>query len=258
VIGAVLMAVVGGSIVRSRLTIGLVVLVAGVVVLLAFGSQSSSDSVVKPLIKRGSSILELGKTEKESSLEDRARETEGAWNTAKDHLAIGIGPGVPFGVYEKAPIISGSFSFGESITPQLFIHNQYLYLILICGIPGLIAFLVFAAIPLLEALRRSPRDPAITGCAIGLAIILVSSAVAIYLTVPDMTPLIGLLAGVIIADREGPAAAGERSHLIPSIEPPPSVAPALPVPTPALNRNVSRGQVRSPGTRKPKWSSRTL
>lgn len=256
-IGAILMAVVGGSIVRSRMTVGLAVLVAGVVVLLAFGSQTSNDSVVKPLIKRGSSILELGKTEKESSLEDRARETEGAWDTARNHLAIGIGPGVPFGVYEKEPIISGSFSFGESVTPQLFIHNQYLYLILICGIPGLIAFLVFAAIPLLTALQRAPRDPAIAACAIGLAIILVSSAVAIYLTVPDMTALIGLLAGVIIADRDGPAAAGERSHLVPSIEPPPQAVPVSAPPVPALNRAVSRAQVRALQTGRPRWSSRT-
>ena len=28
-------------------------------------------------------------------------------------------------------------------TRQLFLHNQYLYLLLICGIPGLLAFLGF-------------------------------------------------------------------------------------------------------------------
>jgi O-antigen ligase len=217
-IGAVLMAVIGGSLVRSRMAVGLAIIVSGVVVLLAFGSTTSHDTVVKPLVKRGSTILNIGKTEKESSLEDRSRESAGAWKTAKHHLAIGIGPGVPFGVYEKEPIISGNYSFGESISPQLFIHNQYLYLILICGIPGLIAFLIFALTALFEALRRVPLDPGISACAIGLAIILISSVVAIYLTVPDMTALIGLLAGVIIADKEGPAALGERSGLIPMPE----------------------------------------
>jgi hypothetical protein len=65
--------------------------------------------------------------------------------------------------------------------------------------------------------------------------------VAIYLTVPDMTGLIGLLAGVIIADRDSRAAAGETSGLIPAFrsdpDPPPPRRVAHPSP---LNRGVPR------------------
>jgi hypothetical protein len=89
--------------------------------------------------------------------------------------------------------------------------------------------------------RRAPRDPAITACAVGLAGILISSVVAIYLTVPDMTGLIGLLAGVIIADRDSRAAAGEASGLIPTFRPDPGpTGPRLVAPPSALNRGVPR------------------
>jgi O-antigen ligase len=220
VIGAVFMAVVGGVMVRSRMAIGLAVLVGGLGVLLLFGSTGSGGgSVVTPLIKRGSTILNPGKTEKESSLQARDEETAKAWKTARHHLALGVGPGVPFGVYDSQAVVAGEVSLGEETNPQLFLHDQYIYLILICGIPGLLAFLFFVLTPLVDALRRAPRDPAITACAVGIAIILVSSVVAIYLTVPDMTALLGLLTGVIVADKEGRAADGKRSGLLPEPEP---------------------------------------
>jgi O-antigen ligase len=218
-----------------------VALVGVLAMLLAFGGQASNQGVVKPLLKRGSTLFHLGKTEKESSLEDRARETEKAWDAAQEHLLIGVGAGAPFGLYDRESIVSGNFSYGETTSPQLFLHNQYLYLILIAGVPGLIAFLAFVLMVLFEALRRVPRDPAITACAVGLTGILISSVVAIYLTVPDMTGLIGLLAGVIIADRDSRAAAGEPSGLIPAIRTGPDPLPPRLVAQPsALNRGVPR------------------
>jgi O-antigen ligase len=241
VIGAVLMAAVGGQFVRGRMAIGVVCLVGVLAMLLAFGGSGSNDSVVKPLIKRGSTLFHLGKTEKESSLEDRARETEKAWEAAKENLVFGVGAGTPFGLYDKESIVSGGFSYGEVTVPQLFLHNQYLYLILIAGVPGLIAFLVFVAMVLFEALRRAPRDPAITACAVGLATILISSVVAIYLTVPDMTALIALLAGVIIADRDSRAAEGRFSGLIPKLQAHSDEPPERLVTQPRpLNRGVPR------------------
>jgi O-antigen ligase len=240
-IGAVLMAAVGGQFVRGRMAIGVVALVGVLAMLLAFGGQASNQGVVKPLLKRGSTLFHLGKTEKESSLEDRARETEKAWDAAQEHLLIGVGAGAPFGLYDHESIVSGNFSYGETTSPQLFLHNQYVYLILIAGVPGLIAFLAFVLMVLFEALRRVPRDPAITACAVGLTGILISSVVAIYLTVPDMTGLIGLLAGVIIADRDSRAAAGEPSGLIPAIRTGPDpLPPRLVAQASALNRGVPR------------------
>lgn len=215
VFGAMLMAVLGGTMVRNRLAVGAVVAVAGVTVLMVFGSSATNEAVVQPIVKRGSTLLSPSKTSKESSLQDRAEETEAAWATAEDNLVLGVGAGVPFGVYLRQPIGSGSLFYGIATTPQLFIHNQYLYLVLIAGVPGLIAFLVFLGVPVLRAVRRTPRDPAIAACGVGLLLIMISSVVAIYLTTDDWTPLLALLAGAIVADSEGAAEAGEPSGLVP-------------------------------------------
>jgi O-antigen ligase len=112
------------------------------------------------------------------------------------------------------PVDTGSFIIGSTSVPQLFLHNQYLYLLLISGVPGLAAFLLFLGLPIAQAVRRTPRDPAITSLAVGIAMIMISSVVAIYFTVDDMTAVLGLLAGVIVADAEGRAAAGESSGLV--------------------------------------------
>ena len=67
---------------------------------------------MQPIVKRGATILNPGKTEKESSLQDRDQETSEAWETARDHLLLGVGAGVPFGIELQQPVISGSFIVG--------------------------------------------------------------------------------------------------------------------------------------------------
>lgn len=202
-IGGALMAVVGGTRIRHRMAVGGFVAVAGVALLLVFGSSSTNDSVVQPIVKRGETILKPGDTTAESSLAAREKETDEAWGTAREHLLLGVGVGAPFGVESKQPISSGSFIIGTTQVPQLFLHNQYLYLVLIAGVPGLIAFLLFLGLPLLEAFQRRPRDPAVSACAVGIAMIMVSSVVALYFSTEDMTAMLGLLAGILVADREG-------------------------------------------------------
>jgi O-antigen ligase len=214
-LGAILMAILGGGLVRTRMAIGGAVLVTGLALLLAAGSESTETSVVQPIVKRGETILNPGKTEQEDSLQSRSRETEEAWKTARENLVLGIGAGVPFGIELQQPVLSGSFIVAVDVVPQLFLHNQYLYLVLIAGVPGLIAFLCFLGMPLLQALRRWPRDPAIAACGVGIALIMISSTVAIYFTVEDMTAVLGLLTGVIVADAQGRAAARRSSGLAP-------------------------------------------
>jgi O-antigen ligase len=202
-IGGGLMAVVGGTRIRHRMAVGGAIAVAGVALLLVFGSSSSNDSVVQPIVKRGETIFKPGETTAESSLEAREKETDEAIGTARDHLLLGVGVGAPFGVESKQPISTGSFIIGTTQVPQLFLHNQYLYLVLVAGIPGLIAFLLFLGLPLVEAFRRRPRDPAASACAVGIAMIMVSAVVALYFSTEDMTAVLGLLAGILVADREG-------------------------------------------------------
>lgn len=215
VLGGALMAVVGGARIRNRMAVGGAIAIAGVSLLLVFGSQATNNSVVQPIVKRGETIFKPGKTTAESSLQARERETGSALDTARENLLLGVGVGAPFGVDMKIPISSGSFIIGMTTTPQLFLHNQYLYLVLIAGLPGLIAFLVFLGAPVAEALRRRGRDPAVAACGVGILMIMISASVAIYFSVEDMTAVIGLLCGVLVAGGEETAAAQAETGAAP-------------------------------------------
>jgi O-antigen ligase len=214
VIGFVLVLALGGVKARGRLSMAAIVLVSAVTLFVVFGSTGSNNSVVEPIVKRGETIITPEKTSKESSLKLRFEETSKAWKDAQHHLLVGVGPGAPFGVYDKELVTSGSTVVGERALPQLFLHNQYLFLVLISGLPGLIAFVVFLVSAISAAFRRRPRDPAITALGIGIVLIMISAILAIYFTVEDMTAVLGLLTGVIAADREGPASDGEPSGLL--------------------------------------------
>lgn len=195
--GLGLMLVVGGPLVRNRLVAALAVSVAAIALLASFGSATESR-VLEPVVQRGSTLFNPKGVEASRSLSDRERETNIAWPVAQDNLLLGVGPGVDFGVYSFE--YAGPHSI--KVEAQLFLHNQYLYLLLICGIPGLLAFLAFLAFPVLRSFRRQPIDPSITACGVGIAMIAISSIVAIYFSVEDMTTMLGLLTGVIVADFE--------------------------------------------------------
>lgn len=207
--GLVLMMVVGGPFVRSRLSAAIAVSLAGIALLATFGSATDSR-VLEPVVKRGSTLFNPRQVQSSNSLSDRDKENRVAWPAAQRHAVLGIGPGVNFGVY--------NFDFvgphSVKVEPQLFLHNQYLYLLLICGVPGLAAFLFFLSISVVRAFRRVPTDPAIIACGVGIAMIMISSIVAIYFSVEDMTAVLGLLTGVIAADHEGRAAENLDSGLI--------------------------------------------
>lgn len=207
--GLVLMMVVAGPFVRSRLSAAIAVSIAGIVLLASFGSATDSR-VLEPVVQRGSTLFNPRKVQQSSSLSDREQEQRVAWPKAQRNLVTGIGPGVDFGVYNLDFVGPHSVK----VEPQLFLHNQYLYLLLICGIPGLMAFLSFLVVPVVRAFRRAPTDPVITACGVGIVMIMISSIVAIYFSVEDMTTVLGLLAGVIVADFEGPAADGRGSGLL--------------------------------------------
>lgn len=52
----------------------------------------------------------------------------------------------------------------HSVSPHLFPHNQYLYLLMITGIPGLLSFLLFVAISLHGAfIPGAPRESSMLG-----------------------------------------------------------------------------------------------
>lgn len=211
-VGLLLTAAFGGTFLRSRLAAGVGAAIALVAIVVIFGGPTTNSKVVQPVVERGSTLLSPGKTSKESSLTEREKETSVALKTAKENPLLGVGAGAPFGMLTRE--VNSSSITGYVLVPQLFLHNQYLYLVLIAGLPGLIAFLFFLLTPIVAVVKRTPRDPAITACGVGIAMIMLSAVVAIYFTVENMTAVLGLLTGVIIADHEDRGAAGLSSGLL--------------------------------------------
>jgi len=216
ILGLFLMLFLGGGFVRQRIGFSVGVAIAAIVALIVFSSGAGQDQVIAPVLKRGSTLLNPSKTAGENSLQDRAKETEHAWTTIQRYPVLGVGAGAPYGAVEHSALLSGSIYLGETTSPQLFLHNQYLYLILIAGIPGLIAFLAFLLQPVAMALRRAPKDLAITACGVGILLIMASAFVALYFTAEDMVAMLGLLTGVIVADHTSRAAEGKPSGLLPT------------------------------------------
>jgi O-antigen ligase len=144
--------------------------------------------------ERGETLFSPEKTTQENSLQDRGKETEQAWRTFQDNAVIGIGPGSRFGVYFDELQANGDYKR----TSQLFLHNQYLYLALICGVPGLLAFLAFL-LSSLGAARRQLWDTDVSAWAVGLAMIMLSAVVMISFADASSALAIGLLAGAVVA-----------------------------------------------------------
>jgi O-antigen ligase len=205
VIGLLAMLVLSGPQVRRRLVVALGVLAIAIGLL---GAQLGSDSRISPLIERGTSLGDTESLEAESSLQTREIETEVAWDVAQQNLLIGIGPGVDFGVSFFEATAQGVWVR----VSQLFLHNQYLYLMLIAGLPALIAFLGYLLASLWAAWSWRTRTPETAGLGVGLASIMLSSLVAIYFSAPDMIVAISLLTAAIFTMRREPEPAGPEFH----------------------------------------------
>jgi O-antigen ligase len=130
-------------------------------------------------------------------LQSREDETEVAWTVAKQNLLIGIGPGVEFGVSFFEATAQGVWVK----VPQFFLHNQFLYILLITGIPGLLAFVAYLFWSLREAFSLRTRTPEMTAWGVGLLSIALSAIVAIYFSAPEMIFGIALLSGAIYSTR---------------------------------------------------------
>ena len=203
-IGLLLMIVLSGSLVRRRLVGALGVIVVAIALL---ASQLGSDSRISPLVERGTSLTDPQSLQAESSLQSRENETEVAWEVARENPLIGIGPGVEFGASFFEATAQGVWVR----VPQFFLHNQYLYLILIAGFPALIAFLAYLLVSLRDAWSRRLRTPETAAWGVGLASIMLSAIVAIYFSASDMIFGIALLTAAIYAARRELEATGPLS-----------------------------------------------
>ena len=173
-LGLAVLMFIGGVRVRRPVGVGVLALV-GAIALIAIAGVQVDRGPLAGFAERGQTLFSPEKTTQENSLQDRGKETEQAWRTIKEHPVIGIGPGAEFGVYfdELQP---GGMSYKR--THQLFLHNQYLYLLLICGIPGLLAFLGFLTAAVGRA-RWHLSDTDIATWAVGVGMIALSAFVMI-------------------------------------------------------------------------------
>ena len=202
-LGLLAMVLLSGPQVRRRL-IGTIAAVGIAIALVA--TQGGSDSRLEPLVERGASLGDPESLQAESSLQSREIETEVAWDVARDNPIVGIGPGVDFGVSFFEVTAGGVWAR----VSQLFLHNQYLYLMLIAGLPALLAFMAFLLASLRCAWSWRTRTPETAAWGVGLASIMLSSIVAIYFSASEMIFAICLLTAAIYVVRSEPEEAEAR------------------------------------------------
>lgn len=200
VLGLMLMLVFGGAQLRHRVLIGAGVLAAAAALMLSSGIEVEQESRVASIVERGTTLFDPSAVGQEQSLTHREDETQTAWQTARENLLFGIGPGTDFGV-----------TFGEQradgttrTTTQNFIHNQYLYLLMIGGVPLIATFLCFLGGVLWRASRR--LDATVLPLSVGLVMIMASAVVMIYFSSFEMVATIALLTSVLVAWTRSPDA----------------------------------------------------
>ncbi len=202
VLSLVLVMLVAGPRVRGRVVTSLVVLAAAIAVVVAAPQGGGAGPTpLAPIIARASTILSPREVSESSSASDRSYEDRIGWATAQHHLAIGIGPGVSYG----ATIGSGSGS-SITLTPRLFLQNQYLYLLVITGIPGVAAWMLFLLATLRNAfVRGSPLESRLLG--IGVLALSLTAIVMLSFTDGGFLISLALCASATFLLRPNPATA---------------------------------------------------
>ncbi len=196
VLGLAVVLVAGGSATRQRLTAAVAVGVVGIVLLVIAGPEVvGPTSALSPLVERGQTLLTPGRELQDQSLKDRGKETTQAWQTVRHHLLLGLGPGAPFGVFFKENLGGGRLKR----VPQRFIHNQYLYLVVVGGAGAVLAFLAYLGITLRAAWRGRHRDAALGTLFTGLVMVMLSSTVMLSFSDSSFLVLLALVGGAVYA-----------------------------------------------------------
>jgi O-antigen ligase len=190
--GLVLLLALGGGRLRRGVAVALVVGASVAAVALLVGMERQRDSPLTPLVARGETLLDPRAVARSDSLQSRFSESERAWTAFAQRPLTGIGAGTSFGVFFNEEV-NGTYRR----TGQLFLHNQYLYLLVIAGIPGLIAFVGFLAGVIARA-RWAASEHAMA-CLVGLAMIMLSAVVMISFANPNNAVVVALLTGALMA-----------------------------------------------------------
>lgn len=198
VFGLALLLLMGGGRLRRGVVLALMATASLAAAALLVGLERDRDSALVPVIARGETLLDPGALARENSLQSRFSENGRAWEAFTQRPLTGIGTGTSFGVFYNDEV-NGAYERAE----QLFLHNQYLYVLMIGGLPALVAFAGFL-IGVLAAARRTVAEHAVP-CAVGFAMILLSAVVMISFANPSMATALALLAGALVAAAQRPA-----------------------------------------------------
>jgi O-antigen ligase len=209
---------------RRRVAVVLALLAVGIIAMVLLGPETSERSPLSPLADRASTVLTPSRISSDRSLLGRGPENERAWEALEGNYVTGIGAGVPWGSFLTQREPSGRINQ----TVQLFLHNQYLYLLIVGGVPALLAFLAFLVALLWSAWSARAYATELRSCGVGFVMLMVSSAVMISFSTRNWTAAIGVVGGAAMvlaragASGEhprhdvGPRPAFERSAATPS------------------------------------------
>jgi O-antigen ligase len=197
-LGIALMLALTGVQLRRRLLTGVAIGVGAAVLTLAVVGQTGRAKDLDPIFERAATVVSPQELAGESSLRDREWETAQAWHAVTAHPFTGVGVGADFGVRFNHDEGNGIWINST----QRFLHDQWLWLLLIGGLPGLIAFAGFIATVLAKAWRPRARTLSQTALGTGVAIVSLSAFVQPYLGVPEYCLAIGIVAGVIVSAHE--------------------------------------------------------
>jgi hypothetical protein len=196
--GLGLILTLGGLRLRHRLLTGIAVGLAGLVLVFTVVGSSGGAAQLEPIAQRAATVVTPRQVSEESSLRDRAHETSLAWTTVKQNPVFGVGAGADFGVRFNREVGNGLWVNAV----QRFLHNQWLWLMLIGGVPALLAFLTFVGSVLFSAWGPAPRTLSQTALGVGVAIVMLSAFVMVNLSVQEFCLAIGVVAGAIVAARD--------------------------------------------------------
>lgn len=194
VLSLVAVMVIAGPRTRGRLITALVVLVAGIAVLIQ--APQSGPSPLQPVLSRASTLLNPSEISQSDSARDRKIEDHYAWADARHHLLIGIGPGVSYGLIVRVSHGNNQYATG----PKLYVQVQWLYVLLVTGIPGTLSLLAFFVVTLRSAwIRGAPIESRVLG--IGVLALMLTALVEISLTDEGFLSALALVAGAIFVLR---------------------------------------------------------
>jgi O-antigen ligase len=198
VLGFGLVLILSGTQVRHRLLTALALALTAALLMFSLVGTSRDAQSLEPIVERAASVVTPQQLGEESSLRDRAEETAQAWRTIQQHPVFGVGAGADFGVRFNHDEGNGVWVN----TVQRFLHDQWLWLLLIGGAPALLAYLAFVGVILSCAWSPRTRTPSQIALGVGIAMVMVSALVMPYLGVQEFCLALGVVAAAVLRTHE--------------------------------------------------------